>query len=135
MIALTHTLGAEAGNLARLDEVRDILLRIKLAVTNDRTWRFLDREKNLASMSRLGLIRMDVATILKQLQPEDYVEGPLADERGRSFIWWVFGPNHAGKQLYVKVGFNDRNVLYCMSLHEAEYPLHLPLRTSGGSGS
>ena len=108
-------------------------MRVKVAVASDKTWRFADREKNLKSMAQLELLLSDAAQILKSLKPEDYVTGPLADERGRSFTWWVFGPfHHTGKQLYVKIGFNDRNILHCLSLHEAEYPLTLPFKEAGG---
>lgn len=135
LIALHRTMGAEAPPLTTYGEVRNFLLRVKLAVASDRTWHFIDREKNLASMAQLGLIHSDVVRILRELTPEDYSEGPLDDDRGRDREWWVFGASQMGKTLYIKIAVTEGGILHCLSLHEAEYLMNMPLKDQGGQSS
>jgi len=51
----------------------------------------------------------------RDLREDDYSAGPLADDKGRTLQWWVFGPVFRG-------------VCFCKSFHIAEWDVEYPLK-------
>ena len=96
-----------------------------------RELRFVERDKNIASMAEIGILQRDVPGILRTVQASDYCEGPLDDDKGQNKSWWVFGPEHEGETLYVKVCLVRKNgsQVECLSFHKAERPLIYPFRS------
>ncbi len=111
--------------------VRDFLLRIKFAVATGR-WLLAERDKNLFALSELDLVVNDVPGILQAPTVWDYVGGPLADDKGQPKEWWVFGPAHSGKDLYVKISLNGAGYCEVLSMHLKERKLTHPLRREKG---
>ena len=67
----------------------------------------------------------EVPGVLRRLSVEDYSDGPLDDDTGRSLKWWIFSPEFSGVTLYVKLSVLPGKLL-CMSFHPAEHPLPHP---------
>lgn len=88
----------------------------------------IDRDKNLQALADLDMFETDVPAVLKSITKEDYCAGPLLDDKGRPFQWWVFGPRYGQQTLYVKVALSQRGWLVCMSFHRNEYPLRYPFK-------
>jgi len=115
--------------LATLQEVRDFLLHFKIAMTQHRGSIFEYRDKNLASLAKLGMLLGDAQEIIRSLTPEDYCQGPLDDNRGGPHKWWVFGPVREGVQFYIKLALISPKQVRCKSFHEAEAPLERPYQS------
>ena len=109
--------------------IRNFLLEMKMSL-EFRPLVFVDRNKNLESLSQLGILQTEVARVLKQITVSDYCDGPVNDDKGRNKQWWVFGPEHGGKVLYIKVCLtslkNGSTQVECVSFHEAERAMHYP---------
>ncbi len=112
-------------------EVRDFLLEMKMSLAL-RQYRFVNRGKNTTSLAEMNMLSNEVASILKSIQVSDYCDGPLDDDKGRDERWWIFGPEHQGEAIYVKVSLitlkNGSLQVECLSFHKAERPLTYPLR-------
>jgi len=86
---------------------------------------FLDkRNKNTQALLDLDILPKDREEILRYIQVEDYVEGPLADVIFNRQDLWVFGKELKGQEVYIKItmGSPSRPVI-CISFHKAEAPL------------
>ena len=104
-------------------EVREFLNRF---VSKTSIWGivYLDRDKNLAAMTQLGITAVQRDGIVMGLTVEDYVETLESMIPGASDLW-VFGKRYEHTELYIKVslGFPDSNAV-CVSFHIAEYPIN-----------
>lgn len=82
---------------------------------------YLDRDKNEEALKALGITPKARDEIVRQLQPNDYVETlPAAyfDEM------WVFGRDMDGTELYIKIALGQpNNQTICISFHIAEHPI------------
>ena len=67
--------------------------------------------------------------IVKNLQVQDYVEGPVIDVLNKEGEMWVFGKDVKGHEVYIKItlGYENGQTI-CISFHIAEYPLKYPLK-------
>ena len=82
---------------------------------------YLDRDKNEEALKALGITPKARDEIVRQLQPDDYVETLPADFFDEM---WVFGRDMDGTELYIKIAIgrpNDRTI--CISFHIAEHPI------------
>lgn len=82
---------------------------------------YLDRDKNIEALKALGINQNARDEIVRQLQPDDYVETLSADFFNEM---WVFGRDMEGTELYIKIALgqpNDRTI--CISFHLAEHPI------------
>ena len=82
---------------------------------------YLDRDKNEEALKALGITPKARDEIVRQLQPNDYVETLPADFFDEM---WVFGRDMDGTELYIKIAIgrpNDRTI--CISFHIAEHPI------------
>ena len=83
---------------------------------------YLDREKNEEALKVLGITPKARDEIVRQLQPDDYVETLPADFFEEM---WVFGRDMDDTELYIKIAMgrpNDRTI--CISFHIAEHPIN-----------
>lgn len=55
-----------------------------------------DRGKNRETLQRLELLPKQRELIVRSLQVEDYVQGPLIDEQNKQGEMWVFGKDVKG---------------------------------------
>ncbi len=87
------------------------------------------REKNAQAILDLEITPSNREKILKDLLPEDYVEGPKEDIAFGGRSMWVFGRVLDNKEIYIKISMGKINTcVVCISFHMAEYPLEYPFK-------
>ena len=88
-----------------------------------------DREKNREALLQLDITPMQRELIVKNLQVQDYVEGPVIDELNKSGEMWVFGKDVKEREVYIKItlGYENGQTI-CISFHIAEHPLKYPFK-------
>ena len=82
---------------------------------------YLDRDKNEEALKALGIAPKARDEIVRQLQPNDYVETLPTDFFDEM---WIFGRDMDGTELYIKIAMgrpNDRTIF--ISCHIAEHPI------------
>ena len=92
--------------------------------------RFRDeRGKNRETLLQLEITPLQREVIVKSLQVEDYVEGPVIDELNRKSEMWVFGKDVKGHEVYIKItlGYENGQTI-CISFHIAEHTLTYPFK-------
>lgn len=66
---------------------------------------------------------------LKELQLEDYSEGPFEDELIEGGEMWVFGRMFKGTETYIKITMGQPgSSVICISFHPAEHPMNYPFK-------
>lgn len=56
-----------------------------------------------------------------QLDPEDYIDGPIEDTLHKKGEMWVFGKDIKGRDVYIKISMGISNSsAICISFHIAE---------------
>lgn len=89
-----------------------------------------DRPKNRAALVQLELTHLQRELVVKSLQVQDYVEGPVVDELNKMGEMWVFGKDVKGREVYIKITLGKENgQTICISFHIAEYPLKYPFKS------
>lgn len=89
-----------------------------------------DRPKNRAALVQLELSHLQRELVIKSLQAQDYVEGPLVDELNKMGEMWVFGKDVKGREVYIKITLgNENGQTICISFHIAENPLKYPFKS------
>lgn len=88
-----------------------------------------DREKNREALLQLDITPMQRELIVKNLQVQDYVEGPVIDVLNREGEMWVFGKDVKGREVYIKItlGYENGQTI-CISFHIAKHPLAYPFK-------
>lgn len=91
---------------------------------------FLDRDKNSTkTLLKLGISGDNRLACLHELEPTDYVQGPLPNQQPTEPPLWVFGRTVRRREIYLKVTLGrPNNSVLCISFHLAEYPLQYPLK-------
>ena len=89
-----------------------------------------DRQKNRETLQVLDITPLQRELIVKNLQVQDYVEGPVIDELNRKSEMWVFGKDVKGREVYIKITLGYQNgQTICISFHIAEHPMQYPFKT------
>lgn len=88
-----------------------------------------DRGKNREALLQLDISPMLRELIVKNLQVQDYVEGPVIDILNKEGEMWVFGKDVKGREVYIKItlGYENGQTI-CISFHLAEHPLVYPFK-------
>ena len=88
-----------------------------------------DRRKNSEALLQLEITHLQREVIVKSLQVQDYVEGPVIDLLNKEGEMWVFGKDVKGREVYIKItlGYENGQTI-CISFHLAEYPLKYPFK-------
>ncbi|QYH54159.1 hypothetical protein [Liquorilactobacillus nagelii] len=114
--------------MTSVDDIKNIIVSIQ---NRREQWRLSTRQKNLLTLSRLG-IDQEVAfdRIHDLLTWKNYISGPIADNHQPPVPSdvWVFGLDINGLSCYLKFQDRPSGVVIWISLHEAEYPLYFPYR-------
>ena len=87
---------------------------------------FVEREKSLDSIARLGITIPQVKQEIMGLTYKQYCRGPLKDSRKGGELW-EFGTNIQGHEVFIrlKVALKPK-IAKCQSFHIAERPLRFP---------
>ena len=88
-----------------------------------------DRGKNREALQILDITPLQRELIVKNLELQDYVEGPVIDILNRQKEMWVFGKDVKGREVYIKItlGYENGQTI-CISFHIAEHPLSYPFK-------
>lgn len=88
-----------------------------------------DRAKNKEALLELEITPLQREVVVKSLQVQDYVEGPVIDELNKTREMWVFGKDVKGREVYIKItlGYENGQTI-CISFHIAEYSLKYPFK-------
>ena len=88
-----------------------------------------DREKNKEALLLLDITPLQRELIVKNLQVQDYVEGPVIDVLNKEGEMWVFGKDVKGREVYIKITLGyDNGQTICISFHIAECSLMYPFK-------
>ena len=88
-----------------------------------------DRSKNTQTILLLEIPTAVREQVLKDLQVEDYSEGPLDDTIYGGASMWVFGKMVKTHEIYIKItmGIAGSKVI-CISFHVAEHKMNYPFK-------
>ncbi len=115
--------------------VEQFLNDFKATIANQRPY-VIPRNKNLATLSELGLTFTDQHNTILQLSAEDYVSGPDPDHQRPGEVW-VFGKQLLANEIYIKLKLVEYQPCdstgrvkqpICLSFHITEQPLNYPLK-------
>jgi hypothetical protein len=85
--------------------------------------------ENVETILALGLKRIHIKEILRQLRTEDYSQGPLPDTLYQQSPMWVFGKMVKEKEIYIKIQLGPPNTeTVCISFHFAEQKMNYPFK-------
>ncbi len=90
-----------------------------------------DRAKNRNALFDLDISGLERSEVIKNIEADDYSEGPITDELNNGTEMWVFGKDINGIEVYIKItmgGINGRTV--CISFHRADYPMKYPFKST-----
>lgn len=96
---------------------------------------FVQRQKNLQTLTQLGITIRHAKEIIAGLSYCDYCSGPLDDRDRPGRRLWEFGYSISGKNIYIKLS-DDFSSGYakCISFHIAEFELEFPCKLGGNYG-
>ena len=91
---------------------------------------FLDRDKNSTkTLLKLGISGDNRLLCLRELEPTDFVQGPIPNQQPSEPALWVFGRTIRRHEIYIKVTLGrPNNSVLCISFHLAEHPLRYPFK-------
>ena len=116
-------------NMVTIEEVKAFLdqFNIKAQVYGIRFRN--DRRKNMETLLLLDISPLQRELIVKNLQVEDYVEGPIVDVLNKEGEMWVFGKDVKGREVFIKItlGYENGQTI-CISFHIAEHPMKYPFK-------
>lgn len=80
-----------------------------------------DRGKNTQALLDLEITALKRLEIIKNLEVDDFVEGPLEDTLNKVADLWVFGKKVKSQDVYIKISMGiANNSAVCISFHVAE---------------
>ena len=89
-----------------------------------------DRGKNAETLLLLEFTSNDRIKVLKELEVDDYCEGPTEDILHKGPDMWVFGKVVKSLEIYIKITIGAiGSKALCISFHVADRPLEYPLKT------
>ena len=88
-----------------------------------------DRGKNLQTLATLEINTTVRKQVIMNIEPEDYVEGPIVDTLNKVGEMWVFGKDVKGHEVYIKItlGLPNSSTI-CISFHIAEHKMNYPFK-------
>lgn len=88
-----------------------------------------DRGKNSQALADLEITPIYREQILKELNVENYSEGPLQEKLHGRADMWVFGKTIKNQEVYIKISFGAPGTsVLCISFHVAEHKMNFPLK-------
>lgn len=114
-----------------LEEARECIdkgeFELQFSKKNIDTFRKIRRELGIT----LEDFEDEILEAIKKLTKENYYQGPKADDnKERDFVFWVFGTEVFGKEIYLKFDIREKNGkrLVVWSYHFPEYNIYYPFR-------
>ena len=85
--------------------------------------------KNLQTLATLEINTTIRKQVIMNIEPEDYVEGPIVDTLNKMGEMWVFGKDVKGHEVYIKItmGLPNSSTI-CISFHIAEHKMNYPFK-------
>lgn len=114
--------------MASIEDVHQFLSEFKVKMS---IWDvlFLNRKKNIQTLSDLEITPIYRKKILTELKSLDYSQGPLVDNMMNGADMWVFGKSIKNKEVYIKITMGNPSLsVICISFHLAEHPMNYPLK-------
>ncbi|MCK4873635.1 MAG: type II toxin-antitoxin system MqsR family toxin [Phycisphaerales bacterium] len=113
-------------------DVHEFLRSFKLAIDFG-LCHFRDRTRTEQDLIDLNFTQRQAMEAICELTPNNYCKGPEPDDTDPSKDVWVFGYNHEGTEVYVKLRLNPRRRneipwAIIWSFHAAEFNMTYPLR-------
>lgn len=124
---MTNKTSAKGGEyMNKLSKLKISLLKIKMLISEGKCSLEEHREKNIHTLSTLGLLPEEVFQILLELTPKNYYRGPSTDyDTNETDCIWEFGVVIEQKQIYIKLKL-IRDFVKDISFHFAEKELTFP---------
>jgi hypothetical protein len=114
------------------EDVLKFLTAFKLAIEYERC-AFRSRSQTDQDLIDLNLTRRHALDAICALTPDNYSAGPRPDDTDETKEVWIFGYDHEGTEVYVKLRLNPprrnempRGVVW--SFHKAAHPMRYPSR-------
>jgi hypothetical protein len=115
--------------MASQDEVRRFLNDFKVKMSVFSILFRDERPKNSQDLLNLEITPASRTETIKDLEVEDYCEGPLDDSLFGIASMWVFGKNIKRQEVYIKVSMGRPNSkVICISFHKAAHPMRYPFK-------
>lgn len=93
------------------------------------------RDKNMATLARLGITQKDAKSRILALKPSDYLKGPTPRPGHPSQESWEFGLRIEATDVYIKLEIRlEPARCLCVSFHDAERPMTFPYRQGARRG-
>lgn len=94
--------------------------------------------RNEETRNDLGLTTMQLAEEVKKLKYTDYYRGPSPDHDKSTRMWWEFGKEIKGQEVYIKITVytsdSGKKFGKCMSCHfpDEGKPINYPYKEERG---
>ncbi len=110
------------------NEIEKFLNNFRVNMKN-KPFRLIPRDKNIKYLEEMGMTRLNVKNIIKNnLRYNHYYKGPETDEKYPNNNVWIFGYRENGQMIYIKLSDNYDYVAKCLSFHQPEFEMNLPLK-------
>jgi len=88
-----------------------------------------DRGKNKQALADLEISPMYREKIIKEINIEDYSNGPINDSLYNLGNMWIFGKDVKKREVYIKISLGRSNYqTICISFHIAEHKMNYPFK-------
>ncbi len=112
---------------AQAYQVKLFLFQFKEFAQNNFT--FIEREKCLDPIARLGITIQQAKQEILELTYEDYYRGPIPDTGPKGGEYWEFGKTICGREIFIKLkNVLTHGVAVCFSFHIPEEPIEYPYK-------
>ena len=93
---------------------------------------FVERQKCLDSIARLGITPKQAKQEIIELTCEHYCRGPVPDTGPKGGELWEFGKTIGGREIFIRLKVvSQHEMAKCQSFHIAEKPLQYPYKGGG----
>jgi len=118
--------------LPRISEISAFLFQFKFFAQAVPGFSLIERQKNIDSITAMGITIPQLKSVILKLTPKNYVSGPEEDVKYPEHYIWLFGYDFGGEEVYIKLSGNfSHGVAKCISFHKAEYPMRYPYSEEG----
>jgi hypothetical protein len=115
--------------MASKTEIEQFLREFKEKMRITQVFFHDDRGKNAQTLADLELRPIDREKVLKDLNIEDYSDGPLEDILNNESDLWIFGKEIKKNEIYIKISIGyGRGGVLCISFHISEYKMNYPFK-------
>jgi len=112
---------------AQLWQVKLFLFQFKEFAQDN--FKFVEREKCLDTIARIGITVLQAKAEIMGLTHEDYCRGPIPDTGPKGGELWEFGKTIEGGEIFIRLKVVLQNKMAkCQSFHIAEKPLQYPYK-------